>query len=158
MIRYASFGRRAWAFLLTLLIDLFVLGALKSVVGDGELAGPFAAWYLIHHVGLVTEGGTLGARLAGLRVVSVDGTRVGVIHAFVREMVFLALSLPPLGLGVLWMLDEPQRRTWHDLLGGTIVVRELAASAELAPEWADAPPWRTHDAAPDAAVGRPVPD
>jgi uncharacterized RDD family membrane protein YckC len=158
MIRYASFGRRTWAFVLTLIIDLVVLGTLKAVVGDGDVLGPFAAWYLIHHVGLVTEGGTLGSRIAGLRVVALDGTRVDVVHAFLREIVFLGLSVPPLGLGVLWMLDEPQRRTWHDLLAGTVVVRELSASVEDAPAWADAPPWRRRDEPPVPADSRPIPD
>jgi len=142
VITYATFGRRLWAAVLTLLVDLVVYGVMASLAGDAAL-GPFAFWYALHHVGLVVEGGTFGHRLAGLRVVSTDGTRVGILHAFVRELSRLFLSIPPLGLGVLWMLDEPQRRTWHDILGGTVVVRERVAAASDAPEWADAPPWRT---------------
>jgi uncharacterized RDD family membrane protein YckC len=141
VIRYAGAGRRTWAFVLTLLVDLVVLGTIRAMVDGGEVAGPFLVWYLIHHVGLVVEGGTIGQRLAGLRVTRLDGTRVRVAHAFAREFAFVALSLPPLGLGLLWMLDQPERRTWHDLVGGTVVVRERAPDA--APAWADAPPWRT---------------
>jgi uncharacterized RDD family membrane protein YckC len=143
MIHYASLGRRFWAFALSTLVDLIVLLTMRAVVGDGaSVAGAFGVWYLMHHVGLVVEGGTLGHRLAGLRVVDEAGERVTVVFAFVREFAKLALSIPPLGLGILWMLDEPQRRTWHDLLAHSVVVRESDVLAQAGPSWADAPPWR----------------
>jgi uncharacterized RDD family membrane protein YckC len=150
MIRYASFGRRLWAFLLSLLLDLVVLGALYAYTGGADVTAPFLFWYLLHHVGLVVEGGTLGHRLAGLRIVALSGERVGIPQAIVRELVRVFASIPPLGLGVLWMLDEPQRRTWHDLAAGSIVVRELTPDTHLAPDWADSPPWRRRRA--EAAV------
>lgn len=142
MIRYASFGRRLWAFVLALVVDLVVLATMAVVTGGSELVAPFLAWYLVHHVGFVVEGGTIGHRLAGLRVVREDGGRPGVLFAVVREAARVGLSLPPLALGFLWMLDEPRRRTWHDLLGGTVVVRESTALEHAAPPWADDPPWR----------------
>jgi uncharacterized RDD family membrane protein YckC len=142
MITYATFGRRAWAWLLTLLVDLIVLGTMRGVTDGGDVLAPFGFWYALHHVGLVTEGGTIGQRLAGLRVVRVDGTRVGPMMAGVRELSRLFLSIPPIGLGLLWMLDEPQRRTWHDLLAGTVVVRESLTLEHASPDWAAAPPWQ----------------
>lgn len=151
MIRYATFARRLWAFVLALVIDLLVFATIAMWTGRAAAAAPFLFWYLLHHVGLVVEGGTLGHRLAGLRVVRVDGERVGVAHAFAREFARIGLSLPPLGLGVLWMLDEPRRRTWHDLLAGTVVVRESLAQA-VAPEWAHDPPWRQRSAGQGAAT------
>ena len=155
MIRYASFGRRVWAFVLTAVVDLIVLGAMRAAIGDGDVWGPFGFWYLLHHVGLVVEGGTLGHRLAGLRVVGIDGERLGVVHAFVREGARIALSFPPLALGVLWMLDQPRRQTWHDILAGSVVVREATQFEAAGPEWANDPPWRRPRpvAAPDAANG-----
>lgn len=155
MVQYATFGRRLWAFVLTLLLDLLVLWSLDAVTG-GEALLPFAFWYLLHHVGLVVEGGTLGQRLAGLRVVRTDGGPVPVAHAFMREVVRLFGSLPPLGLGALWMLDQPERRTWHDLAAGTVVVRERAADAPAAPAWAAQPPWRAQAVA--ATPGRTAPE
>ncbi len=148
MIRFASFGRRLWAFVLSALVDLVVLGMLRAVIGGGDVWPSFGLWYLIHHVGFVVEGGTIGHRLAGLRVVTVDGTRLGVPHAAFRELARVALSLPPLALGFLWMLDEPRRRTWHDLIAGSVVVREVVPEAAPAPEWAAAPPWLQHESVP----------
>lgn len=140
LVTYASFGRRVWAFLLDLLIDLVVLLGLSVVVDDAHLAGLFAFWYLLHHVGLVTEGGALGHRLAGLRVVRQDGSRVPLARACIRE-VMRVISLLPLGLGMLWMLDDPERRTWHDLAAGTVVVRESRPLVPAAPAWGAEPPW-----------------
>ena len=142
MIRYATFGRRLWAFLLSVVVDLIVLGTMQTVTNGGDVWPAFGCWYLLHHVGRVVEGGTIGHRLAGLRVVNEQGGRVDVLRAFVREMAKLALSIPPLGLGVLWMLDHPRRQTWHDLLANSVVVRESTAFAEAAPEWSIDPPWR----------------
>lgn len=140
MITYAGFRRRLGAFLLSLLIDLAMLGLL-ALIGVGEyLPELWLAWYAIHHIGLVAEGGTFGHRLLALRVVCLDGSRVGFVNALIRAVVQIA-SFLPLGLGALWMLDERQRRTWHDLAAGTIVVREVQEQETAGPEWAAAPPW-----------------
>jgi uncharacterized RDD family membrane protein YckC len=152
MITFATFGRRGWAWLLTMFVDLLVLGTMRTVTDDGDVMWAFGFWYALHHVGLVMEGGTIGQRLAGLRVVRVDGGRVGIVMAVVRELSRLFLSIPPLGLGLLWMLDEPQRRTWHDLLAGTVVVRESLALEHASPEWAAAPPWQVDPAPVEAPV------
>ncbi|MCW2955926.1 MAG: domain containing protein [Thermoleophilia bacterium] len=151
-VTYASFGRRAWGLVLDLVVDLLVLGALGAVTEGSGTGGLFALWYLIHHVGLVTEGGSLGMRLAGLRVVASDGTRLRLWAAVVRELVRVCASLPPLGLGFLWMLDDRERRTWHDLAAQSVVVREGDPSIVVAPDWAGAPPWQQRRAADDAAA------
>lgn len=142
MIHYASFGRRLWAFVLSLLVDLIVLGTMEVVTDGGDIWAPFAFWYLLHHVGLVVEGGTIGHRLAGLRVVRENGERLGVVHAFVRQFAQLGLSLPPLGMGFLWMLDQPRRQCWHDLIANSVVVREATLFESASPDWANDPPWR----------------
>lgn len=142
MIHYASFGRRLWAFTLSLVVDLIVLGTIEVVTGGGDVWPAFGFWLVLHHVGLVVEGGTIGHRLAGLRVVRENGERLGIVHAFVRELAKLGLSFPPLGLGFLWMLDQPQRQTWHDLLANSVVVREATMFEGASPDWATDPPWR----------------
>ncbi len=154
MIHYASFGRRLWAFTLSLIVDLIVLGTMQLVTNGGDIWTPFAFWYLLHHVGLVVEGGTIGHRLAGLRVVRENGERLGVVHAFVRLMAQLGLSFPPLGMGFLWMLDQPRRQTWHDLVANSVVVREATLFESASPDWATDPPWR-RDTATDTGTVSP---
>ena len=38
------------------------------------------------------------------------------------------LSLLPLGLGFLWILLDPKKRGWHDLLAGTVVIEKPASN------------------------------
>lgn len=156
MIRYATFGQRTWALILDLLLDLTALALLSVAATGAELAGLFGFWYVLHHVGLVTEGGTFGHRLLGQRIVRGDGRRVGVPHALLREVGRVFLSLPPLGLGFLWMLDHRERRCWHDIIGDTVVVHERVAAASDAPAWAEAPPWRK--GAHVAGMPQPTPE
>lgn len=153
MIHYASFGRRLWAFTLSLFVDLIVLGTMQVVTDGGDVWGAFGFWLLLHHVGLVVEGGTIGHRLAGLRIVAEDGERLGVVHAVVRVLAKVGLSLPPLGMGFLWMLDHPRRQCWHDLLANSVVVRESTLMELAAPDWANDPPWRRTTSDEDVPAG-----
>lgn len=80
-------------------------------------------WYVVG--GWAKTGRTPGKALLGLCVVNVGeapGTGLGVGVAF-RRAVALWLSLLPLGVGLLVAAFRKDRRTWHDLLAGTQVVR-----------------------------------
>jgi uncharacterized RDD family membrane protein YckC len=149
-VEYATFGRRLWALVLDVVLFTIVASLLAAIVGTkwaGELTLVLA---LLWFVGGTAEGGTIGKRLASLRVVRRDGSRVSLWRAFLREPVGMLLSALPLFGGFFWMLDEPRRRCWHDLIADTVVVRELRGGA---PEWAAAPPWTLRDA--EAAASTP---
>jgi uncharacterized RDD family membrane protein YckC len=61
----------------------------------------------------------------GIEVVDVDDNEYPTFHqAAVNSSVYL-LSLAFAGLGFLTMLMNDERRCLHDLLSGTVVVREL---------------------------------
>lgn len=140
MVRYAGFWRRWFALALDLIV-LFFAYVFVSAVSKGTATGSLTLlFWLMYSVGLTADGGTLGKRMLRLRVVREDGTPVPVLRAFIREICVKPLSTILLYLGFLWMLDDPQRRTWHDRIAGTIVVVEPPAVA--APAWADSPPWR----------------
>jgi uncharacterized RDD family membrane protein YckC len=66
-------------------------------------------------------GRTLGMQAWRLRLVTLDGGRPGWREASIRFAAAL-LSWLPLGLGYLWALFDPQKRTWHDRLSGTRLV------------------------------------
>jgi uncharacterized RDD family membrane protein YckC len=65
-------------------------------------------------------GQTPGKWLLGLRVVGLDGGKVGVGRAAIRVVGYLVSALP-FYLGFLWVLG-PERRGFHDHLAGTKVV------------------------------------
>lgn len=92
-----------------------------------ELAGhlvPFllmCTLYFALFVGLT--GRTPGLRLLRLRVVSTHGVVPGPLVAAWRFVAAIGGLLPG-ALGWVWMAVDTDRRTWHDHLSGTYVVRE----------------------------------
>ena len=68
-----------------------------------------------------TTGQTVGKAIMGLRVVTIDGKRMGVKRSFIRTLCY-TISLAPLGLGFLWVLGEDRRKAWHDKIAHTYVL------------------------------------
>lgn len=146
---YAGLGRRGWAALVDVLLAVLVSMVIGAATGGESVGGLTALAVLINLVGLTAEGGTLGQRVLGLRVVRASGEHPGLARAILRQLVVLPLSIAALGLGLLWMLDERQRRMWHDIAADTIVVHELRPLT--GPAWATSPPWAR---APGSESGR----
>lgn len=132
----AGFRPRAAAYLGDLLIlsvvgaaILAASGAAGRAIGSEQLE-PFAtltvdlgglAYFLFFWSGH-GHGQTPGMRLVGLRVIRTDGSDLSVPRAFLRD-IGLALSLLPLGLGILAIAWHPRKQGWHDRIAGTYVIR-----------------------------------
>lgn len=67
---------------------------------------------------------TIGKWATGLRIRRSDGSELGIGRAFLRHFVGYPLSALPLGLGFLIAALNARGRGLHDLIAGTIVVRE----------------------------------
>ena len=79
--------------------------------------------YMTAAIGL--RGRTIGMRLFGLEVVDAEENEYPTMHqAAVSSAVYL-LSIPMLGLGFLPLLFNEERRAAHDLISGTVLVREI---------------------------------
>ena len=72
------------------------------------------------------RGQTIGKWTTGLRIERTDGRLPGFGRALLRNFIGYPLSLLPLGLGFLIVTVNPSGRALHDLIAGTIVVREHA--------------------------------
>jgi uncharacterized RDD family membrane protein YckC len=126
---------------LAVTIDLMILGLIDAAVVYFTLQicgvtveelgilpkGPLIAFLLVQNVGYLvtfTAGGqTLGKMVTGIRVVAADGgSPLDLGHAFLRELMWLALAIPA-GLGFLPTLFSRDRRGLHDRFAGTRVVR-----------------------------------
>lgn len=70
-------------------------------------------------------GQTLGMRAWGIRVATLEGEPPGIGRLAARFVAALG-SWVCLGLGFLWALTRRDRRTWHDLATGTVLVRTHA--------------------------------
>lgn len=72
---------------------------------------------------------TVGKWATGLRIQRDDGMEIGIGRAFLRHFVGYPLSFITLGLGFLAAAFTTRGRGLHDLIAGTIVVREGPAVA-----------------------------
>ena len=59
---------------------------------------------------------------AQLRVIRTDGAPLHFADALVRGLASI-FSLAVLGIGALWILQDPERQAWHDKIAGTYVVK-----------------------------------
>jgi uncharacterized RDD family membrane protein YckC len=69
-------------------------------------------------------GFTIGKWATGLRIERNDGADVGIGRAFLRHFVGYPLSFALLGIGFLMAAVSVHGRGLHDMIAGTIVVRE----------------------------------
>jgi uncharacterized RDD family membrane protein YckC len=123
-----------WLRLVSVLIDEIILGltGLVILVLVGLAAGESVADALHPVLHILTipyyiyfwsqRGQTLGGMALGLRLVNARGENPTVGKAILRYFAEF-LSMLPFGLGYLWALGH-QRRTWHDILANTWVIRE----------------------------------
>ena len=87
-----------------------VVAVLTAVLNLGVLAG--------------LTGATLGKWAAGLRIERSDGGPLGIPRALLRHFIGYPLSFLVLGLGFVLAVVSVRGRGLHDIIAGTIVVRE----------------------------------
>ncbi|MBU6300276.1 MAG: RDD family protein [Verrucomicrobia bacterium] len=91
------------------------------------LLGGWALWVLYH---ALTRGGTIGKRFLDLEVVDERGQPIGLGRSIGRVLAE-TVSVVTLGLGYLWAVIDPHKRSLHDHLCGTRVVRRRSNPARL---------------------------
>jgi uncharacterized RDD family membrane protein YckC len=122
-------------------IDLVIIGAISvlaimvfvpaAIVSFGLLATPLTLLFglipVAYHTVLIGSSGsaTLGQRLLDLRVMDIGGGRPDYAQAAVQCILFY-VTLMATGLLLVVIFFNPLRRTIHDWLSGTVVVRRSA--------------------------------
>jgi uncharacterized RDD family membrane protein YckC len=134
-----------WRRLVAAILDWLLVGIVAAAIGDlfGVDApsppsadsdgfnlqfagtGPFIlvelAYFTYFHA--TSAGQSIGNKILGIRVLDADtGRSLPYPRAFVRALMS-NLSALPCFLGFFWMLWEPRKRTWHDLVANSLVVR-----------------------------------
>ena len=74
-------------------------------------------------------GKTLGKWTTGLRLETTDANRPGIGRALLRHFIGYPISFLLFGLGFLLAIVNPTGRALHDLLAGTVVIREYGGTA-----------------------------
>jgi uncharacterized RDD family membrane protein YckC len=91
----------------------------------GSMAGIAAtAMFLYHTCALALAGRTAGMALCSLHAVDASKACVPTTSQCARRALVYMLSLATLGLGILYSLFDAEGRTVHDILSGTVVVRQ----------------------------------
>lgn len=115
----AQFLDRIAAFVL----DLVLVAIANALLDLSRQEGAFFLLLLAYHIAFwAWRGTTLGGIILNLRVVRTDGAEVKPADAIVRGLSGI-FSIAALGIGVLWMLQDPERQMWHDKIAGTLVVK-----------------------------------
>jgi uncharacterized RDD family membrane protein YckC len=110
---------RAAAFALDCILVAIAGGVLDLMRHDGY----FPVMLLAYHVAFwAWKGTTLGGIICNLRVVGTHGGELRFVDALVRGLTGI-FSIAALGIGCLWMLQDPERQMWHDKVAGTLVVK-----------------------------------
>ena len=73
-----------------------------------------------------TAGQSVGKLLIGLRIVPLDGSKMGFGRSIIRYFAFL-LSAGILFIGLLWVLISDERQGWHDKIARTCVIYDWPA-------------------------------
>lgn len=126
------------AILAALAVGLWIVGTFLTVLSFGLLFPvkvlALALLPLVYHIGLLASSGaaTLGMRLMGLRLVSTaqdsaqwDG-RPTLVQAAIQVICFYGSVALTGALILLVVLFNARRRTLHDWLAGTVVIRDMA--------------------------------
>jgi uncharacterized RDD family membrane protein YckC len=116
---HASFRDRVAAGVLDLILVVLAWQLLNLFRGE-------RAFFLVlfaYHIGFWTwKATTIGGIICQLRVVRIDGTPLRFVDALVRGLSAI-FSIAVVGLGVFWILRDPERQAWHDKIAGTYVVK-----------------------------------
>ncbi len=129
----ATFGQRALAWV----VDIVLLAAIGEVlvhINPKEANGVSALIDLGYMVLLLGGpfGQTVGAKVARVRVVNMNGKPLGYLRATARYFVS-GISALVFGLGYLWALKDPKKQTFHDKVCGSLVI-SLAQQPETEPQ------------------------
>jgi uncharacterized RDD family membrane protein YckC len=109
------------------LISRMLGGGAREAGSSAETAGILITITMtVLNLGILPglTGLTLGKWATGLRIEKNDGGHLGIGRAFLRHFVGYPLSLALLGLGFLMAAVSVHGRGLHDIIAGTIVVRE----------------------------------
>ncbi len=109
------------------LIARMLGGGARSAGSSAEAIGVLVAVATaVLNLGILAglTGATLGKWAAGLRIQRTNGDNLGIPRALLRHFIGYPISLLFLGLGFLMTVLTVRGRGLHDMIAGTIVVRE----------------------------------
>jgi uncharacterized RDD family membrane protein YckC len=109
--------------LAAVVLDVILVAIAVQFLGPFRPQRIFFLGLLVYHVAFWTwKQTTVGGIICHLRVVRAGTGALSFADALVRGLSAI-FSMAVAGLGLLWILKEPDRLAWHDKIAGTYVVR-----------------------------------
>lgn len=106
-------------------VIVLILGVLSLGIAFFFVAFIFMALALAYHSGFIARNAaTPGMALMGLRVATMQGGRPDLSQALLNTIVFYVSVVVTVWIVLLVPLLNDKRRTLHDFLAGTVVVRD----------------------------------
>lgn len=138
---YAGFWLRAGAFIIDLVIvyaSLFVCTLAGAALE--RISGTLSALFIVAIIVLLlfywaifessSRQATPGKMLMGIKVTNLSGERIGFWHAFARHICRYVSALP-LYIGFIFAGFTARRQAFHDMIAGTLVVRNHVEPADV---------------------------
>jgi uncharacterized RDD family membrane protein YckC len=115
-----------WIRFVALVIDAILVGIVAGVIQSATHV--LAVVYVIELGYLVVcwgvFGQTIGMMLFGLRIVrNSDGGKLTWGNVIMRLIGFI-IAWIPITLGFIWAAFDARKRGWHDMIGGTVVIKQ----------------------------------
>jgi uncharacterized RDD family membrane protein YckC len=103
------------------IVETILMSALGATAGQ-SLGGVISIAYFIGMWG--TTGQTIGMMPFGLRIVrNADGGKITWGNAILR-FIGLIVAFACILIGVIWVAFDARKRGWHDMIGGTVVIKQ----------------------------------
>ena len=153
-VEYMGFWIRLAAFVVDRIISYLIAAGIAAAIGLSRTSGDvdpaiqqevtinletinysflllvWGIWTIYSVVFTVLRGQTLGKMLLGIQVVDANGNIPPWYRVLVREVVGKSLSEIIIWVGYVWIGLDPNKRGWHDYLGGSYVVRKRRRSKD----------------------------
>ncbi len=134
-VKYAGLGLR----MIAILIDLIVLSSIMLIIDSFMYSFISISLYsniiriLIAMIVWVVYNGifessvlqaTLGKKMLNLKVIDLYGNKISFIRATFR-CICTIISILPIGLGIWYITTDVKKRSWHDLIAGSYVIKSI---------------------------------
>ena len=132
-VTYAGLGIRTWA----ALIDLALIAGLMFIPEVIFFSFNFnntdyniirfllvASIWIFYHTAFDSSASqaTLGKRMLKLKITDLYGNRISITRSLFRSLT-VSISIAAIGLGIWYISTDTKKRSWHDLITGTFVIK-----------------------------------
>jgi uncharacterized RDD family membrane protein YckC len=132
-VTYAGLGLRAIAAFVDLAIILAVILILNLIfLSSSQMNEGFNGYIILIgiFIWIIYNGmfqssafeATMGEMLLKLKVIDLYGKRMSFLRASFR-CISVIFSILPVGLGIWYITTDPKKRSWHDLIAGSFVIK-----------------------------------